>query len=423
MYAMIAALLSLPIAAQPAPVSYGNVGDPYASEGGKPSCKKMLNDCGKELSGGNYCLAKDVTAKPDAGGKCFIFSADTKLDLQGHTVTGRIFSHVDVQGAHIFNGTVTCEYSDHNGDAGCVTIEAGSPAYLDKPAELHHLTIHNTAANAVSRGIFVDWKPRAQKARFGVRIYNTSVATPTCTVEPNTVCIRVNDVRVQADKSLGLEAFNNDWTCSPGTNACQGLELFEVSNSRVHHNRITMAANNVPQSGRAIDCDGDHVPGSDHCEVDNNYILANNHRAFRVRSSANVRFHDNYIANCTNDATGCVYLYDQRSFPEDYGNMILERNTFEMNGGTAFYMRCGRGAVIRDNLVKSSGERDLTGLFAQVTSWGEGCTTDATFLRNGTVAEPNIKVMSNAPPSATATICNSGTAEGTGKINETKDCP
>ena len=427
---LAASCLSFALAAQQLPaafgnVSYGNTGDPYMTEGSKPSCKKMLNECGKELSGGNYCLAADVSAKPDAGGKCFTFSAGTKLDLQGHTITGRVFSHVDAQGAHIFNGTVTCDYADRNGDAGCVTISASSPPYLDKPAELHHLTIRNMAANAVSRGIFVDWKPREQKARFGVRIYNTTISTPTCMLEPNTVCIRVNAVRVQSEKAvaLGLEAFNNDWTCSADTNACQGLELFEVGNSHIHHNRITMALNLLPETGRAIDCDGDHIPGSKNCEVDQNYIIANNHRAFRVRSSANAHFHDNYVANCMNTVSGCVYLYDQGSVPEDYGDMRIERNTFEMNGGVALFLRCGKGAVVRDNVIKGSGERDVTGLFANVTSWGEGCTTDATFLRNGIVADPNIKVTSNAPATAAATVCDSGVVQGTGRIVEQKDCP
>src|SRR5207244_1929645 len=161
--------------------------------------------------------------------------------------------------------------------------------------------------NAVSRAIFVDWSPPEQASRFGLRIYNTSISTPTCTLEPNTVCTRVNAVRVQSQKALTLEAFQNDWTCSADTNACQGIELFDVGYSRIHHNRITMAANILPETGRAIDCDGNHVPGSRNCEVDFNYIVANNNRAFRVRSSTNAHFHDNYVADCSNVVSGCVH--------------------------------------------------------------------------------------------------------------------
>ena len=103
--------------------------------------------------------------------------------------------------------------------------------------------------------------------------------------------------------------------------------------------------------------------------------------------------------------------------------MVIERNTFEMNGGTAIFMRCGKGAVIRDNIVKGDGSTPVSGLFALVTSWGDGCTTDATFLRNGIAAKPNIKVVSNAPASEAATVCNSGKVTGTGKVTEVNDCP
>src|SRR4051794_3289925 len=71
---------------------YGNVGDPYATESGKPSCKKILNECGERLSPGDYCLARDVTAAPNSSGKCFVLSEGVRLDLGGHTVFGRLFS-------------------------------------------------------------------------------------------------------------------------------------------------------------------------------------------------------------------------------------------------------------------------------------------------------------------------------------------
>lgn len=400
---------------------YGNVGDPYADEGGNPSCHKHLTACGARLSGKDYCVDKDLIAKPDAGGKCFEVSAGTKLDLNGHTIKGRLIARGNAQGAHVFNGAIECDWPDHGSDAGCIMItDSGGP--LDKPAELHHLTVHNVAANSVTRGIFVDWSPSSEKPRFGLRIYNTTIATPPCTKAPLTVCVRVNNVRVQSQTELTIEAFQNDWTCSRETNACQGIELFDVINSRIHHNRIDMESD-MPETGRAIDCDGNRVPGSDHCEVDFNIIIARRNRAFRVRSSANAYFHDNQVGDCTNTASGCIYLYDQRSTPEDYGNMVIERNTFEMNGGTAIFMRCGRGAIIRDNHIVSTGDEPPHGLFALVTSWGEGCTTDAHFLKNDIAGNPNIKVVSNPPASASATVCWSGMVEGTGNITILKDCP
>jgi hypothetical protein len=399
---------------------YGNVGDPYTTEGGKASCKKMLNDCGKKLIQGDYCLANDVTAASSLSGECFAFSKGVHLDLKGHTIFGRLYSNEDAQGAHIFNGRISCQVADHGADAGCVTINSSDAPALSEPTELHHLTIHNSAENVVTRAIFVDWSPQSQSPRFGLRIYNTTIVSAPCPLE--TSCNRTNDVRVQS-ATLSLEAFHNDWTCSADTNACQGIELFATRNSRIHHNRLDMKEAQMPETGRAIVCDGDRVPGSDQCEVDSNYIIANNNRAIRVRSSTNVHIHHNYIANCSNTTSGCVHVYDQTSVPEDYGELIIEQNTIEMNGGTAVYLRCGKGALIRDNVVKTKPEKELSGSFAFVTSWGEGCTTDATFLRNGTVAVPNIRIVSNPPASARAIVCRSGKVTGSGSLKEKPDCP
>jgi hypothetical protein len=399
---------------------YGNVGDPYATEGGKPSCKKMLDRCGKKLDHGDYCLAKDVTASPDSSGKCFVLSEGVHLDLSGHTIFGRLFSHGDIQGAHIFNGKISCKAADHDADAGCIGINASDAPTLSNPAEFHHLTIHNSAENVVTRTIFVDWSPQKQNAPFGLRIYNTTIVSPPCSIEAS--CNRTNDVRVQSG-TLSLDAFHNDWTCSADTNACQAIELFAMRNSHIHHNRLNMEKTKLPETSRAIVCDGDKVPGSDHCEVDSNYIIANNNRAFRVRSSTNVHFHHNYIADCANTASGCIHLYDQSSTPEDYGKLVIEQNVVEMNGGAAIYLRCGKGALIRDNRVKTVPNGKLSGTFAIVTSWGQGCTTDATFLRNGIVGDPNILVVNNPPATAKATVCRSGKSSGTGAVTELKDCP
>lgn len=381
-------------------VAYGNTGDPY--EGGSPGTAVMLAACQILQPNTSYRLSGNVSALT-ATDVCFQWSgANTTLDLNGYKVTGRIVgSAVNISGANLFNGTVECARdASLGGNVGCIWLYGD---YFQPSAQVrvHHLNVFNSAA--CGRTVQLNWDTTVAwtGGQYLVRLYNiTSAAAsgPTCT--------RAYNFGITASDVITAEVNNNDLTCPADTAACQGVMFYGNDKGRIHHNRITMMQNLTTETGRATLCDGH----ADSCEVDNNLIIANNNRAFRVRDSMHARIHDNTVQRVTCCNATAVHLGDPDTGSNDL-DVILENNSFEVVDGTVLMIRAGYNAWFRNNTLTCAGCSGTSNL-ATVRNMG---TTNIVFENNPTamaLGTPQIYVET----SASASVCNSGSATGPGTI-------
>lgn len=393
-------------APQPTSTSqYGNVGDPY--EGKVPGSAVILSACQLLMPNTSYRLAGNVNALTPTD-ICFqITGANTTLDLNGYQVSGRIVGNaVNINGTHIFNGTLVCDRDGAlGGNVGCIFLYGD---YFQPSAQLrvHHLNISNTAA--CGRSLHVSWDTTASWSggQYLVRLYNI-----TSTAAPGPSCLRAYNLSVFAGPGITTEASNNDVTCPADTAACQGIVFYGNDRSRMHHNRANLPQNLTEQTGRAFLCDG----SADYCEVDNNLVIANNNRAFRVRDSMHARIHDNVVQRIT-CCSMAVHLGDPDTGSTDL-DVIVERNTFEVADGMVLMIRGGYHAWFRNNAITCAG-CTAGATLARVRTMG---TTNISFENNPTataLGSPQIYVETTA----SATVCNSGQAAGTGAIAYSSAC-
>jgi len=389
-----------------ASTGYGNVGDPY--EGTTPGSAVLVSACQTLMPNTSYRLTRSVSALT-ATDVCFqINGANTTLDLNGYKVTGRITGNaVNINGTHIFNGSVECLRDETlGGNVGCVWLYGD---YFAPSATLrvHHLTVTNRAA--CGRSVHVNWDTTTAwtGAPYVVRLYNITSAAA-----PGPSCARAYNLSVFTSSVITAEAHNNDVLCPADTAACQGIVFYGNDRSRMHHNRADMPQNYTVQNGRAFLCDG----GADYCEVDHNLVIANNNRAFRVRDSKYARIHDNVVQRVTCCGGQAVHLGDPDTGSTDL-EVVVENNSFEVADGLVLMIRGGYNAVFRNNTLTCAGCAGNVNL-ARVRNMG---ISSITFENNPTataLGTPQINVES----AASATVCNSGQADGAGVITYTNTC-
>ncbi|HUQ49744.1 MAG TPA: hypothetical protein VM056_03435, partial [Terriglobales bacterium] len=386
--------------------SYGNVGDAY--EGAAPGTAVSLSACQILTADTKYRLSRSVNALTPTD-VCYQFTAaNISLDLNGYKVTGRVIAQAaNINGAQILNGTVECNRDDSlGGNVGCVWLY-GDTFPIAAQLRVHHLTINNTAT--CGRSLALEWNPSAPwtGGQYAARFYHISITTA---AGPS--CPRAHNLGVIASSSVTVEAHNNDLTCPADTAGCQGIVFYGNGHGRIHHNRVTMLMNTTAQSGRAILCDG----GADYCEVDNNLVIVNNNRAFRVRDSAHARIHDNVVEQVKCCNAMAVHLGDPDAGSNDL-DVIVEKNSFEVVDGVVLMIRAGFNAWFRNNTINCA-SCTATAKLAQVRSAG---TTSISFENNPSatlLAPSQISVESGT----TATICASGQASGTGTISYNTAC-
>lgn len=406
--ANVTAPVEEPLPPPPASAStgYGNVGDPY--EGATPGSAVLLSACQVLMPNTSYRLTRAVSASTPTD-VCFLINgANTTLDLNGYQVSGRIVGNaVNINGTHIFNGSVECLRDDAlGGNVGCVWLYGDHYA----PAatlRVHHLTVMNRAA--CGRSVHISWDTTTpwSGAPYVVRLYNITSAAA-----PGPSCSRAYNLSVFTSSVITAEAHNNDVLCPADTAACQGIVFYGNDRGRMHHNRAELPQNYTVQSGRAFLCDG----GADYCEVDSNLVIANNNRAFRVRDSKYARIHNNVVQRVTCCGSQAVHLGDPDTGSNDLG-AVIENNSFEVVDGLVLMIRAGYNAVFRNNTLTCAGCAGNVNL-ARVRNMG---ISSITFENNPTataLGTPQINVES----AASATLCNSGQASGTGVITYTNTC-
>jgi len=390
---------------------YGNAGDPYLLEGGAPDRKAgRIERCGPLAEGRSYILGANVSAA-DPGAICFTLQgAGIRLDLGGHTVTGRIYMNADLSGTSIFHGSVTCDYDTRNAWTGCVNLL--STSRVTAPLRVHHLTLTNTARDT-PRALYIDWATSVpyRKGSFSVVLEHISSR-----IESAPKSIRTYNLGMTGTRQT-VEIAYNDLFCGGAAAACQGATCYGVESCVFHGNRIRLEPNSTQENGRALVFDG-HTGSGD---AWNNLLIVNNSRGVRVRDSSNIVVHHNEFKMVSGTA---VHLGDPDRGTNDAW-IVVEHNLFEMAGGTAFMVRNLKGHVVarQNRFVVARPCPQCKGEVAHIRSpLRPGDVTEFTLRDNRGVNElesPQVLVE----PGAEVFLCHSGVAGGPGKSHRAQACP
>ncbi len=391
------------VAAATTPVAYGNVGDPY--EGATPPAATLISTCQTLAPTASYRLSRALAALTSANVCLQLTGPNTTIDLNGYKITGRITAPAtNINGAHIFNGTIECAQFSDTGDNGCVWLY-GDNRTATNQVRLHHLSVRNTAP--CSRAIHIEWDaPGAYTGTYLLRLSNLNMnaaSGPTCSRSFNVSIIGSDYVTAEFD--------HNDVTCPADSGACQGVVFYGTNNNRAHHNRIELLQNTTAETARGILCDK-----SDYCEIDENLVIANNNRAFRVRDSQHARIHDNVVQQITCCGASAVHLGDPDAGTNDL-DAIIENNAFEVRDGLVLTIRSAFNAWFRNNTISCVGCSGSSNL-ARVRS---GLSTSINLENNPSVtALPSPQIMVES--GAAVAVCESGQAAGSGAITTSASC-
>jgi hypothetical protein len=299
---------------------------------------------------------------------------------------------------------VNCNWVDNGGDAGCVLFIGADN--LGSALRFHHLTVNNNAQ--FGRAIHVDWAP-GTAVNASISAHNLTAVVPSQPTVSRSFAVSM------ISKGNHVEAYSNDLTCVADANACQTIMCYGTADCKLHHNKMTMQQNITVETGRAMILDGGTLNG----EVWNNNVTTNNNRAVRVRDSSNIRIHDNTFGPVTGINIATIHLGDPDAGVNDL-NVTVDNNTIQGAGGIVVFIRNGINATVRNNHVTCAG---CSRSFASVRT---GIQTEITISDNPDILlnwpSPQIFVEG---PNGKATICNSGTAFGSGIIVPifTSPCP
>jgi hypothetical protein len=344
----------------------------------------------------------------DSTANCLrITGANTKLDLGGFSVTGRVngSGYPDINGVLIFNGKITCNHADNQGDVGCLLLTSG--AAVVKPARIHHLTVlnTNTRSDMGGRSIHVEWQ------------YRQAITDP--------VAMSIDHITSDVYNAGGTRNYNlsivattnmeiayNSMHCPSGSYACQAQMCYGTSWCKMHDNYIVLDPDSSGETSRALLLDS--CAGG---EVWNNVVVANNNRAVRIKECKNVRVHNNTVKNVTlgtapqTQQIAAVHLADPDTGFLSAMNLEIDHNSFEMNGGTAVMTRGGDGMTFHDNTFTSIGGGSL----ARVRAWSYGMS-NITLSNNPSAATVLPAAQTMLESGTAATLCNSGTTTGSGAV-------
>ncbi len=396
--------------------------DAYATEGGDQATFQAgataLTDCNTGLtSNAKYYLLNDVTAAGGDANTCFNLTVATKLDLNGHTVNGRINRNGTFEGAHLFNGIVRCTWTESGGDTGCIRLT--STVTPTATVEIHHIDCTNLQVGANNvRCIHVERTSTLNDTLLTVlKVYNV-----TAEVLANTSS-RTSAISFLGNQRTPFEAYYNYVKCGATSNACQGILLFNGI-GRIHHNRVTQPLTATATLGRCITIDANAVPATDAgVEVDHNLLDCVNNRFLRVRSRI-VRAHDNNYLGAATVSDGAVHMYDQsQSASEVYTGLTFTNERFiNPVSGVMFYGVAGSGARISNTIVLGT----VVGKLVQMRTNSTTGPTSATVCNNATFsATANLKATTISGGSSVITAFNSGIADpaNTGTVTQVTACP
>jgi hypothetical protein len=386
--------------------TYGNVGDPYQGAAANPSAIPVTG-CMTLSSNASYRVLNNIGTDPTT--TCLkITGANTVLDLGGYSVTGRIngLGYPDINGVVVFNGKVTCNHADNQGDVGCLVLTTG--AVFVKPARVHHLTIvnANSRSDMGGRAIHLVWDYRQATGDLPAIVVD-HVTTDLV----NAGGSRNYNVSVVASANVVLSY--NSAHCPGGNNACQAFMCYNTTFCAMHDNSMVLSANTTGDLARGLLFD--KVQGG---EAWNNVVISNNNRALRIRDSHNVRAHNNVFKNITagfSPYTGqiaAIHLADPDAPNFDASmNVEIDHNSLEMNGGAAVMIRGGNGITFHDNTFTS-----ISGGYLAHVRYNAYGVSQIDLLNNPSAATVLPAAQTTLETGTAATLCNSGTTSGAGSV-------
>lgn len=413
----------------------GNVSHTFAAQ----SSPTHLTVCNTSLTtGGHYILDNNIGFSPST--KCLGGSGTVEVNLNGHTVTGWAFwnATTSMSGFHIYNGTINCN-NDTGGLAtapACIMVEDSVASSWPTPLHFEYLTVHNsnTTASNNPHTIMVDGNSGASTPTAANIIFNNIDSTPATNVSTT----RITNIQVN-NQGAWIQAHDNHTTCLSTSTACQGFVAYGVAKLEHYNNWITnqQMATGTGDSPRGVICDTLSTAttglGTYKCDIHDNYCDAKDGRCFRTRAARTAHVWNNIIDNVTppvsgTDGTSAAVHLGNPDSGNDSGTTLVEYNQLTLGsnngstsgshvGGLPFLVAdtSGTGWKLQHNsLTCPSGLtcsntptwvnlRNVNGAGGQVLT-----VYNTTFT--GSISTP----QNNVESSGTLTLCNSGTASGSG---------
>jgi hypothetical protein len=179
----------------------------------------------------------------------------------------------------------------------------------------------------------------------------------------NTTSNRIRSLRIagaantRSTSFAGCEVKNTIILSSANANTMQGMELYEIANTRVHNNNCDISATvAATESGRCIAMDGqDHSGGNmKGTRVDHNNFILGDNRAIRCRECGGT-IDNNIFPRAATAQYGVIHNGDG-DFRNDTESMEVYNNTFIAGTGNVIFSRgtSGTGFYVHDNTVTCS---------------------------------------------------------------------
>jgi hypothetical protein len=416
----------------------GNVGDPYEGKGRPPS-QQPISACATITAAGNFIVTQNIGTDPTA--MClhvYYPPGPVNIDLGGRTVTGTVGLGTNQSPNIIFHGTIFCNvaYGSTNGGA-CLN--------WGTRGRIHHITVENTNANPLSNidtGGTVSSSTTSPVLRID-HVTSTVVAAPHSN--------RTRNFRDDGSSgsnpaitSLPEEVDHNLITCSDNASACQGVEMYDAPHSYVHNNMIVLpvVCSLCTDSARGILFDHH----SDNGEAAYNEIVTRSNRAVRVRQSHHISIHDNLFENITIGGRLAAVHVGESNVGIDNDFVDVFNNTFGLGPrGNGVVSSAASQVDVYDNTINCM-NNDCSGIgFFALTDVPDTVPADQTgttmLVKNNDISsltkagKDTVKVcgppgsvafkcVGSSSATSSATVCNSGTAVGNGKIvNVNPPCP
>ena len=379
-----------------------------------PSSPTIITSCNPTITAGNkYQLGADL----NCGATNIAITVNgpgTVLDINGHTVTGRVNVNTDTNGVHVYSSQpgdlITC--SSDVSTQPCLSFNSSSSSFTSL-FRLDHLTVQNTANSTSSaRAVFGD---------FSSINSGTLTGTPNSQFDHITVVsatglssTRIIDIMAQATAGANKAYpvfFNNLVTCVTNAAACQGIEAYGVWDAKIYNNAGINQLNSPSstETPRAFFCD--QTRG---CAIYNNYCDTQDGRCVRMRGTTNTddinavynNIADNVVAGTNPNHVGAFHLGDPDSGTEAE-NLTVYNNIINFKSGLVGMSRSATAISVQDNTVNCVGCSGTQGFYYLRYI---GAASSANLWRNNLTSLSGPQSLCDA--STTSSVCQSGTATG-----------
>lgn len=352
-----------------------NGSSPYTGEGGATSLTTWcggsvpgqchaITSCGEELTEGTweshrkYYLPANLSC--GAASLAIILTQYTDVNLNGHTVTGLIYSDAGPHGWHLFGGQVNCTLTGYptafpmNGRThwtySCLQNSNNRGPYTQGGGDqikLHHIYGHNGMACAKYMqfdGVIP--APAGGWTEAAINVYNMTFQS----VPVGTTCPREYAGVYSETHPVDYHHIRGDVGATGQANAAQLLVVYSIGANGtypdyIHNNYLTCEPFTLyhGDSCRAI-----LIDGARYTHVQYNDIWPTNNRGTRLRDAFNAEVDHNYYHQVLASAihTGDN---DRNSGQGQVLKQSIHHNTFELAGGQAILYRAQQGLVSESN--------------------------------------------------------------------------